>query len=289
MHSLVWEIKQVMSSNRDGSYSTQQSRLETFKIIANESKEVGYRRITLDSLSKEKCIRAYVDHWKQKGLSPATIKNRLSHVRWCASKKNNKSRVPSNQKLEIENRVYIANVSKACRLEQKHLDLINNQFIKDTLRLQAAFGLRREEAIKFNPFYADKGDKIKLKAPWCKGGLSREIPINTKEQRTLLDELKERYGNNSLIPADKTYKQQKDTYKNIVPKIGLEKKGHGLRHQYIQDRYKELSGNNCPVNGGKHQKEMTSKEREKDREVRLRISKETGHSREQITSTYLGS
>lgn len=39
-----------------------------------------------------------------------------------------------------------------------------------SLQLQQAFGLRREESIKFQPRYADRGDHIALKGSWTKGG-----------------------------------------------------------------------------------------------------------------------
>ena len=57
-----------------------------------------------------------------------------------------------------------------------------------SLRLQAAFGLRREEAIKFLPGYADRGNRIALKASWTKGGRAREVPVLKAAQRRLLDE-----------------------------------------------------------------------------------------------------
>ena len=100
--------------------------------------------------------------------------------------------------------------------------------------------------------------------------------------------IKREYGNNSLIPAHMQYKQQLNRYKNTIPKIGLGK-GHGLRHNYAQIRYKELSDNECPAKGGRHKRDMSKEEREFDRQVRLQISKELGHAREQITSVYLGS
>ena len=74
-----------------------------------------------------------------------------------------------------------------------------------------------------------------------------------------------------------------------MSRIGLGNKGHGLRHQYAQERYKELTDKNCPVCGGKSQREMSKTERAIDKGARLKISAELGHSREQITSTYLGS
>ena len=36
--------------------------------------------------------------------------------------------------------------------------------VRMSLRLQASFGLRCEEAIKFTPAYADLGDRVRIKA-----------------------------------------------------------------------------------------------------------------------------
>jgi integrase len=49
-----------------------------------------------------------------------------------------------------------------------------------SLRLQRAFGLRREEAIKLQPRWADRGDHLQLKASWTKGGRERTVPIRTE-------------------------------------------------------------------------------------------------------------
>ena len=48
-----------------------------------------------------------------------------------------------------------------------------------SLRLQAAFGLRREESIKIVPSWADRGNSLALKDSWTKGGRQREIPTRT--------------------------------------------------------------------------------------------------------------
>ena len=56
------------------------------------------------------------------------------------------------------------------------------------LRLEAAFGLRREEAIKFAPARDDRGDRIRLKGSTTKGGRPREVPVRNEAQRRLLDE-----------------------------------------------------------------------------------------------------
>ena len=41
----------------------------------------------------------------------------------------------------------------------------------------SAFGLRREESLKIQPGWADRGDTLVLKDSWTKGGRSREIPM----------------------------------------------------------------------------------------------------------------
>lgn len=63
---------------------------------------------------------------------------------------------------------------------------------------------------------------------------------------------------------------------------------HGLRHAYAQDRYKELTGWECPARGGPTSQSLTSEQRTLDQEARLVISLELGHEREQVTVAYLG-
>ncbi|MEG0198748.1 MAG: integrase, partial [Acinetobacter sp.] len=58
-------------------------------------------------------------------------------------------------------------------------------------------------------------------------------------------------------------------------------------HGYAQTRYLELMGFPCPAVGGF--RSLTSEEIAKDKEIRMLISEELGHSRINITSVYLGS
>ena len=71
-----------------------------------------------------------------------------------------------------------------------------------SLRLQAAFGLRRGESIKIRPEWADRGDKLALKDTWTKGGRAREIPIRNDEQRQVLDDAKALAGAGSWRGRD---------------------------------------------------------------------------------------
>ena len=82
-----------------------------------------------------------------------------------------------------------------------------------SLELQTAFGLRREEAIKFRVAYADRGDRIQLKDTWCKGGRARSVPVLEGAQRELLDRLHAFAGKDSLIRPEEKYVQQKGRFR----------------------------------------------------------------------------
>ena len=63
---------------------------------------------------------------------------------------------------------------------------------------------------------------------------------------------------------------------------------HGHRHQYAQERYRELTGWSAPAAGGPRSRELKREQKAIDREARLTISSELGHEREQVTAIYLG-
>jgi integrase len=156
-----------------------------------------------------------------------------------------------------------------------------------SLRLQAAFGLRREEAIKFSPNYAIKDHHIKLKSSWTKGGRARTVPIRNDEQRRLLEDVRKLARGGALISPDKNYEKQLHRYERQVRTAGI-KNPHGLRHAYAQRRYEELTGWKAPVAGGPASKTLTKDQRARDKGARETISRELGHSREEISARYLG-
>ena len=83
----------------------------------------------------------------------------------------------------IPDRRFVTNESKAKDITQTQLSKVRDQHVRMSLELQRAFGLRREEAMKFQPSYADKGDRLQLKASWTKGGKPRTIPVRTETSK----------------------------------------------------------------------------------------------------------
>ena len=251
--------------------------------------EAGYKKMHANEL-KGRHLHTLLQRWRADGLSPGTLRNRLSALRWWAEKIGNSGLLAhNNAHYGIPKRQSAPRATKAKALPDAKLAHVRNAHVRMSLALQRAFGLRREESLKIKPHQADKGDRLVLQASWTKGGRPREIPIRTLEQREVLDRAKDlvKLKSASLIPGRKNYAQQLRTYEHCTRMAGLDHL-HGLRHAYAQERFLELAGFPCPLAGGPHREEMTPEQRESDYEARLIISAELGHSREAITAAYLG-
>lgn len=287
MRDLNYQLKQLCERNRDGSYATRADRERLLTLMADQLQELGYRQMQVDSL-KPKHVEALLERWKEEAIATGTLKNRMSALRWWAEKIGKQNVIArSNDAYGIAERVHVSNVSKAKVLDADKLALVSDPYTAMSLRLEAVFGLRREESIKLIPVWADAGDVLRLKASWTKGGKYREVPIRTAEQRALLAEAKQLAGKGSLIPAELRYRDQLQRFKSQCARVGIHGV-HGLRHQYAQTRYEQLTGWKCPAAGGPTSKQLTPAQKAVDREVRLTISRELGHEREQITAVYLG-
>jgi len=287
MRDLNYQLKQLCRNNRDGSYRTQADRERQLTLIANQLHELGYRRMNAQSL-KPKHIEALVTHWQREEITTGTIKNRLSTIRWWADKVNRQNVVArSNDHYGIPDRQYVTNISKAKTITALDLEKVGDQHVRMSLELQQVFGLRREEAIKFQPDYADRGDYIALKESWTKGGKAREIPVRTESQRAVLNRARLLAGKGSLIPSSRNYRHQLRIYERHTANAGLSKM-HGLRHAYAQQRYEELTGWKSPTAGGPVAKMLTPEQKAIDQQARLTISRELGHERIQIVSVYCG-
>lgn len=286
MDDLTYELRQMCRRNRDGGYKTQAQRMQSLTLMAGQLKEMGFRNMHATSL-KEKHVDALLERWTAENLSAGTIKNRTSNLRWWAGKIGKAGVIPaSNAALGIPQR-QSSDANKAKSLDDGQLDRVNDARVQMSLRLQQAFGLRREECIKFQPSYADRGDHIVLKGSWCKGGRPRSLPITTSEQRAVLDDAHSLAGSGALIPDGKWYIQQQNRYDGRCRSTKLSNM-HGLRYTYAQARYEVLTGWKSPFAGGPAKHELTPEQREIDIEARRQISGELGHGRIAIVATYIG-
>lgn len=292
--TLKYKFNQLCNQSREDSRATQANRRSMLNLFADQLAANGYDIKTMSPKDiKGRHVNKLLDQWRKDGVSTATIKNRMSVVRWWAKKVKNPNAVKDNATYKIEKRVYVTNENKSVSLSSLDLSKIDEN-IAQSLRLQDAFGLRREESMKFQPVFAldgqtiDNAKYIILDKNWTKGGRGRTIPISNENQR---EELRKAFAQavkngGSMIPKEKSYKSHKSNFERITHALGVGQT-HGLRHGYAQARYLELMGFPCPVVGGS--RSLTSEEIAKDKEMRMLISEELGHSRINITSVYLGS
>lgn len=222
--------------------------------------------------------------------SIGSAKNWLSHLRTYVRLIDRPYLVPrTNAELGFGNRVYVPKESKALVLTGGHLERVTCPYVAMSLKLQREFGMRREEAMKIQPEWSDRGSKLVLRNSWCKGKRERVLLIRTASQRAVLNEAKVLAGTTeqgSLIPTGK-YIQQVKRFEYQCRKAGING-SHGLRHEYAQRRYLELAGFACPLAGGPKRKDMTPEMRRADHEARLEVSRELGHGRLSIVNTYCG-
>lgn len=287
MDDLTMDLNKMCRHNRDGSYGTQKNRQRGLAAMASDLRKLGYKLPEARSL-KTRHVAALVEHWLGSDLDDATIRNRLTWLRWWAE------RIGKPNVVERDNAAYGVSprpqdpVNRAQRLDPMKFQQIACSYIKASLLLQVAFGLRREEAIKFRPAHAVQQNRITLKSSWTKGGRTRTVPITTEYQQKVLEDIRRIVpGDGSLIPAQSNYAEQLKRYEYQTLEAGL-RNTHGFRHAYAQRRYLALTGWPCPLAGGKRRHQMTNEERERDRSARFQISSELGHARLSITDTYLG-
>ena len=286
MRQLNFDLKSLLARHREGGFVTRRDRSYALAQAADTLHELGFRRLRAAGLGRRH-VDALVREWRRRGLSTGTLKNRMAHLRWWARHVGRPGVVGTNAEHGIGNRVYVTNRDKSRALDPDRLALVRDAHVRMSLRLQAAFGLRREEAIKFVPSYADRGGSVVLKAAWTKGGRAREIPIWNDGQRAVLDAARRLAGGGALIPGGRNYVEQRRVYEKQTKAAGLARM-HGLRHRYAQSRFERLAGWKAPAAGGPRQRSLAPSERRVDRAARLAVSRELGHGRVDAASVYLG-
>ena len=286
MRDLNYDLKRLQAAHDDGSHGTRTARSYALAQIADTLHDLGFKGLRATGL-KRKHVAALVKEWKRQGRSIGTMKNRMAHVRWWAARIGRPGVVPVNGALGIANREYVTNEDKSVVLDPDKLALVQDAHVAMALRLEAAFGLRREEAIKFTLARDDRGDRIRLKGSTTKGGRPREVPVRNEAQRQLLDEARRLVGSGALIPPDRNYRQQLKIYESQTRDAGLYRM-HGLRHGYAQVRYEEITGWKAPAAGGPRQRSLTGARRRIDGAARREIAEELGHRRASVVGVYAG-
>lgn len=296
--SLVVVLKEHNGARRDGavaSYATQYKRADILYAGFARLRELGFKLDTVTSL-RGKHVTTLMQDGHARGLSASTLQNTLSIFRTFAEwiGKSGMVRgiehylgpgVAVRSSVASQDRSWSARgVDIAAKIEQVRL---KDARVALQLELQAAFGLRAREAMQLRPHLADKGSYLSI-THGTKGGRDRVEPIRTPEQRALLERAKAFCSNLSSSTSDpqRKLRQWKNHYYDVVRSCGITRRdgitSHGLRHEYANTRYQELTGVDSPVRGGgRIEKDM-------DQAARQIVAEELGHSRGSVTTHYLG-
>lgn len=280
-------------------------RLRCLNMVAAIEELINRGKYDISSLAKlkEKHIEYLINSWVEKGQTKGTIENKVTYLatlcQWLGKKGMVKTSSNYGVLAEMPSRSGTAMTDKSWEavavdataiigriaLEDKHVAI--------QMMMQLTFGLRVEEAALLRPFdviMRIHGEVYLMIADGTKGGRPRRVEI---EDESTLDviELAKRYVNNkskTTIPEQFTLAQWKRHYHKLVSKHGVNKKtlgitSHGLRHQYLNNLYKNLTDMDSPVRGGEKPVPDIL------HTARQIISEHAGHSSIYKANAYIGS
>ena len=296
--SLAAVLKAHNNAKVDGSvasHATRDKRADVLYAGFKLLREKGYKLDSVQSF-RGKHMEVLAKAWEERGLSPSTLQNNLSTFRifagWIGKagmvERTDRYVAPgaaSRTSINARDKSWTAqNVDVAAKLAEV---AAKDARVGLQMALQAIFGLRAREAMQLRPHVADKDHYLALTVG-TKGGRDRVVPIDTPEKRELIDRAKTFAASKLASTSDpnRTLAQAKNHYYHVLRSCGITRANgitsHGLRHGYANDRYRQIAGRPSPVRGG------TAPDRDTDQAARLEVAEELGHSRESVTTHYLG-
>lgn len=276
------------------------------KFVAFLQTEHGIK--TLNQIERSH-VQSFAEHLNERHengtLSTASPSSILSGVNSAMgiARQDEKCHVDPVREAGLPSRTHIAIVDRsASQADHDDSKSAISTRLAAQLDLQREIGLRFKESCLIDAGKtlrdAETTGKIKI-CTGTKGGRNRFVPITSRSQIDALREAANIQGTEkSLVPENQSWAQyQNQSYREITQtKIdGF----HSERHHYANSRYESITGVKSPVQSGvEHKKhiEHIAKElgitRQKaaqvDREARITVSRELGHSRVSITNNYLG-
>ena len=250
---------------------------------------------------KQKHLKAVFTHLEKQGQAPSTIQNKISIMRTFCEWLGKHGMVGDSTKY-VEDR---ASVRRTMIVQEDKswegngidvMDLIQKVTDKDEsagmwLELCLGFGLRVREAIMFRPSIDGEYGMISV-LEGTKGDRPRVVPIENQVQRELVERAKALADGKTgmLGTRGKTYEQKRRRFYTVMESLGITLKvegvtAHGLRHQYMQESFKRLTGVDSPVKGG----DINSIPADEFHVATLKLVERAGHSRAMIGASYYGS
>ena len=247
-----------------------------------------------------KHLRAYVASMQEQGLSPSTIKSRLSGIRFFHSKSGGKKRLPDNASLGLEKRK-VGTVDRAWTMNEVKtgMDVAKNMDRTDVYHaifIGYAFGLRIEEICRVRVEDVEKALKYDGLTIKGKGGQVRTYSVQFEIQKKTLQYFYNYARQNKLLPRDYIISNNE--------KGGVEKQINSLENWLYANRDKfETKNRKDEVIDGKKprsenitwhglryaraQLQYAKFEAEGRKDPKQMTSETLGHHRSDITNVYL--
>ena len=290
-------------------------------MVLEQLPALGFEPTCLERL-KPKHTRALVGLWDRDGLTPETIKKRLSILGWVCGILRKRDCMPEDVAalLEQPERLKIVTVAQKEKTFATHgIDFV--EVILDIARhdarvaliqlLKAAFGLRNKEAIRLKPHEACHGQYLFV-TRGTKGGRTRTVPyfdfesgLDPGEQEIVLWNLRENtfrvavielakhliVPGHSMIPSDYRADRYYRYERHVTAKYGRLTKDqlgvtpHAFRHMFLSYRAETASQVIRPLS---RVIGLDGDELMRDRVGRQIAALDAGHHDIQTTGAYYG-
>jgi integrase len=308
----IWKFIQDSGQRRlNGRVASERTKALTGQVVCaavNRLHELGYKIQDVKNIGERHIEVLVKDAWHVKKKKIKTIQNELSRLRIFMGMLGKQGMVKSIEKYlpDVDPKLLrVSNVARQSKswsangidIVQKFSEIDKRDWrLGLMLRLELAFGLRREEVLKCDTHAQDFGHYFQVFPGQGKGGRWRNIPVLSKPQRDTLDYVKSKVPKNTplgwkVTESGKTadLKTNLRRYENLMSSLGLTKKdagitGHGLRAQFAEN-HALLLGIIPPTLGGASIQLPSDEIKHK----RIRLAQALGHNRPSITNAYIGS
>ena len=276
-------INKAFRHTRQGSIKTRHRYEDGMNHFAKFLAE-AFKKQNLNKI-EDKHLQSYIEQMQESGYSKSYVTTNLSAIRYFIDLKGGDSRrLSTNKELGVEHRTKEdrigsnkawseAEVNKFIEYAEKNKEIR----YADMVKLAYSQGLRIHEVARLDKSQLVKSLQEEILIVKGKGGLLRKIPLHNRE---LVQKLCDNTKNGEKVFINKNEKTHKvinnlqvfiyNHNKEFSNKEDRNLTFHGLRHAYAQNRYQYF------INKGVD-----------DYNARLKVSKELGHFRVEITDIYL--
>ena len=271
--------------------------------IAKDFKELGYKINTKFQSPTQITAQDFKNiaaHWKEKGYAIGTQQDKASALRHILSVCGNVSANVNNKELGIENAgrdvLNIKNENRGCKpLSKIILNSVKDNSVRAAIKLIISYGLRRDEAL--HAVWAiskgrniGEGGVLALQGSWTKNGRARSFKM--ADGGLALKEATELVRNFEIKGRVEQFRGRIDREFNEhhLKKVSGDPAlhPHALRHNYSQNRYLSITSLAAPSAGGINFKDMTKEQKSLYHNACSTIALEMGHTRPEISKTYIG-